>query len=219
MSGFLFKKLVVAFAISILSCSGWAQSADAEEDYKKGQESWQQGDLVGAMPSLKKAADAGHAGAQALYGYLLDQADNDVEAADYYKRAADQGNSDGAFGLAGLYTSGDGGLAEDYVLAREWLGKAANAGHAQAIISLSHYYAVGRGVAESEKAPELALKWIQKAADLDDIPSLARLERAHREGNLGFPVDLVKANAIQQRIYKIQGIDPNAVKKKRRSRL
>lgn len=215
----LLEKLVIAFAISILSCSGWAQSADAEADYKNGQESWQQGDLVTAMPLLKKAADAGHGAAQALYGYLLDQADNDVEAADYYKRAADQGNSDGAFGLAGLYTSGDGGLAKDQAVAIEWLGKAANAGHVQATISLSHHYAIGRGVEEAEKTPDLALKWIQKAADLDDIPSLTRLERAHREGNLGFPVDLVKANDIQQRIYKIQGIDPNAVKKKRRSRL
>lgn len=213
------KKLVLAIAISMVSLSGWAQSTEAAEDYKKGQEGWQQGDLVTAMPHLKKAADAGHAEAQALYGYLLDEADNDVEAADYYKRAADQGNSDGAFGLAGLYTSGDGGLTKDYALALEWLNKAANAGHVQATISLSQYYAIGRGVAESEKTPEVALKWIQKAADHDDIPSLARLERAYREGNLGLSIDLAKADVIKNKIFKLQGIDPNKVKTKRRSRL
>lgn len=215
----LLNKLVLALAISVVSCSGWAQSSEAEDNYKNGQEGWQKGDLVTAMPLLKKAADAGHAAAQALYGYLLDEADNDVEAADYYKRSADQGNSDGMFGLAGLYTSGDGGLTKNYPLAVELLGTAAAAGHVQATISLSHYYALGLGVGESEKTPAVALKWIQKAADLDDIPSLARLERAYREGNLGLPVDLAKADAIQKKIYKIQGIDPNTVKKKRRSRL
>lgn len=213
------NKLVFAVAISMVSFSGWAQSTDAAEDYKKGHDGWQQGDLVTAIPHLKKAADAGHAEAQALYGYLLDEADNDVEAADYYKRAADQGNSDGAFGLAGLHTSGDGGLAKDYALALEWLTKAANAGHVQATISLSHHYAIGRGVAESENTPEVALKWIQKAADHDDMPSLARLERAYREGNLGLSIDLAKADAIKNKIFKLQGIDPNKVKTKRRSRL
>lgn len=220
MQNSLLRKVFFAVSIAIVTVSGvLAQTVDAVQDYKEGHEKWISGDLIGALPLLKKSADAGHAPAQALYGYLLDEADNDVEAVDYYRRAADQGNPDGALGLAGLYLSGDGGLDKDQLAARELLEKAASTGHVPAIISLSHYYVIGAGVSESEKTPELALKWIQKAADNNDIPSLKRLETANREGGLGLPVDLEKADVIQKKIYKIQGIDPNAVKKKRRGRL
>lgn len=214
------RKSFLAIVITIVTVTGvFAQTADAEQEYKEGHEKWASGDLIGALPLLRKAADAGHAPAQALYGYLLDEADNDVDAADYYRRAADQGNPDGALGLAGLYFAGDGGLDKNQQAARELLEKAASTGHAQATINLSHYYAIGLGVGESEKVPAEALKWIQKAADLNDLPSLKRLERAYREGNLGLSIDPKKADAIQKKIYQVQGIDPNAVKKKRRGHL
>lgn len=211
------KGLAIALSAFFLSysASGWANEAD--EDYKKGHESWKNGDIVGAVSLLKKAAEANHPAAQALYGYLLDAADNDEEAATFYRRASDQGNPDGKFGLAGLYTSGHGGLAKDFPAALKLLSEAASLGHKQATLSLAHHYS-GSDLSAADRDSGEALKWVQKGAELDDMPSLTRLEKAYRDGELGLAVDVNKANDIQMRINKILGIDPNA-KKKRRSRL
>ncbi len=50
----------------------WAQAA-GEDDYRAGRQAYQAGDVVGAMRSLRTAADAGHAKAQGLLAVILDR--------------------------------------------------------------------------------------------------------------------------------------------------
>lgn len=47
--------------------------AGPNEDYKEGSSRYAAGDLIAAMPALRKAADAGHAQAQALIADILTQ--------------------------------------------------------------------------------------------------------------------------------------------------
>lgn len=208
------------FGLSVTFQSGLqAQPLDIEQSFKNGEAEWNRGDPVSAMPLLKTAADAGHPGAQALFGYLMDQADNDSEAAEYYRRAADQGNADGAFGLAGLYISGDGGVGQDYAKALQLLKVGATAGHSQSIITLSQAYANGGiGLGEQDKSSAEALVWTRRAADQDHLPSLVRLESAYRTGGYGLSINVEMAKELQAKIFKIQGIDPNAAVKKKRVR-
>ena len=93
----IFKQIAltsVLIAFSSIAC------ADATTDYQQGLDAYRAGDVVGAMTPLKQAADAGHAAAQALYGTILDSAEFDNDAANYLRKAAEQNNADGQYGLA-----------------------------------------------------------------------------------------------------------------------
>ena len=80
--------------------------------------------LRAAMLGLRKAADAGHAKAQARLAEILDASDYNEEAFAYYRKSADQGDVDGVFGLASMYAVGEGTKkdpAEAYKTAAEAL--------------------------------------------------------------------------------------------------
>lgn len=216
-SRFSRSSIVAGLFSVLLLCAGSSNASDPEADYATGAESWKNGDVVGAFPPLKKAAEAGHPAGQALYGYLLDVSGYDVEAADFYRRASEQGNPDGKFGLAGLYTSGHGGLTKDREKALSLLREASGTGHLPSTMSLVRHYTAS-DLSEEEKYSAEAFKWVQKGADLNDILALTRLEEAYRLGRFGLTLDLAKADEVQRKISKLQGIDPDA-KKKRRSRL
>lgn len=209
--------------LSCLTLVAGTVSADpgVEETYKKGRAAFDAGDIVGAMPLLKQAADAGHAQAAAAYAYLLDESDYDEDAAKYYRLAAEKGNGDGYFGLATLHLNGQGGLAQDYGKVVELLEKAAQAGHRQAIISLATaYIGGGLGLKEPALSSPVALDWIRKAADLQDLGALEALRDAHRSGRYGLPPDPAKAAEVDSRIAKLKGIEnKDDGKKKRRARL
>ena len=72
------------FVIACLAATGaWAAPQD---DYQQGRRAYLSGDVVTAMAPLKRAADAGHPGAQSLYGFLLGEAGYNQEALQYFKR-------------------------------------------------------------------------------------------------------------------------------------
>lgn len=200
--------------LMLLSSVAFAEPDDPEATFKKGYSAWSSGDIVGSMPLLKSAADAGHAGAQALYGSLLDEADNDAEAAEYYRKAAEQNNGDGAFGLAGLYLTGDAGT-RDPAKALALYEKAANLGNEQAAIVLAvGYQNDDFGLGQSAKDSPQAWKWIMKAAELAHLDSMIRMEDAYRKGSPHVPQNIAAADALQTKILKQQGLDK--LKKRRR---
>ena len=100
-------KRALGLALSSLFLMGHAL-AGPQEDYSAGRKAYLAGDVVGAMPALRRAADDGYAPAQSLYGYILDKAEYDEEAAQYFRRAAYQCDADGQYGLAMLYATGEG---------------------------------------------------------------------------------------------------------------
>ena len=193
-----------------------ATATDIVDANKSGQADWDRGDPITAMPKLKIAADGGNAEAQALLGYILDEADNDVEAADYYRKAAEQGNADGLYGLAMFHHSGDGDVKKDMPTARALFFKAAEAGHQQALSAVvSSYINGGLGLTDEERASSEALKWIQKGAAAGTIAAMERIVKAHRKGEFGLPVNPEEADRLQAKIYEIQGIDPSKRKRRR----
>ena len=87
---------------------------------------------------------------------------NTVEAAAWFRKAADQGYEDAEFGLGVMYALG-GGVPKDSAEAVGWFRKAAAKGHRDAAQMLGTYYALGEGV---RKDGIEAYAWLDLAARL-----------------------------------------------------
>ncbi len=85
---------------------------------------------------------------------------NDVEAAYWFRRAAEQGDADAQFILGALYAEGQV-LPQMNGLAVHWYCKAAEQGHVRAQYNLGLMYGDGRGVPQDYVQ---AHKWINLAA-------------------------------------------------------
>jgi TPR repeat protein len=205
--------LAIIFSASV---SAAPSSAEIEEAYKKGQADWDKGDPISAMPKLKIAADGGHAVGQALLAYVLDQADNDIEAAEYYRKAAAQENHDGMFGLATFHLSGDGGVTKDVAAAKELFVRAGKGGHVQSInVMVMSYINGGLDLSDDERSGPGALFWYGKGVEAGLTPAYEKLIDANRNGKLGLALNKEEADRLQAKLYEILGIDPTTVKKKR----
>lgn len=136
---FLARLLLVAlmssFSYSVIA-------ADHKASYQKAKRLIGNGDLVTGMKLLREAAEAGHAPAQADLGEILDRAEEDKEAVVWYRKAAEQGNAAGQFGLGMAYASGEG-IARDVKHAEEWVRKAAEQDYANALDVMVQAYKKG----------------------------------------------------------------------------
>ena len=181
--------------------------ADPAEDYKAGVAAYRAGDVVGAMTPLKRAADAGHAPSQAMYGTILDSSELDDEAVVYLRKAADQNDPEGLYALAKMHLTGEG-VARDDAQAASLLRAAAAQGHERAVISLALAYLSGdaRLVAGDPANPE-ARQYLVKAAELGDVSVMAALVKAYREGGFGIQPDAARADEWATRLAEIRGPD------------
>lgn len=187
--------------------------AAAEDDYREGFKFYQTGDVTTAMARLKKAADVGHAPAQVLLADILDQAEFNEEAVSYYRKAAEQGNADGEFGLGNMIASGEG-VKRDAAEARKWITSAADKNHPRAIAALAQaYISGGLGIEEKQRGGEDARRWIVRAADSSYLPALDYLARSYRTGMLGLSVDLKQAEALEAKARTIRGVTTRKGKK------
>lgn len=204
---------VVFCVLASASVTALASPA-SDEDYQKGLKAYQSDDVMGAMPLLKRSADAGHAGAQAVLAYILDKAELDEEAIAYYRKAAEQGNPDGQFGLGSMYSAGEG-VKRDLGEARRWTTKAAEQGHTQAINVLAQAYLSGDlGVTEEERKGAQALSWIRRAADNNYIPALEALSGAYRTGGYGLAPDAQQADKLAATVRQLKGLGKDGRGKK-----
>lgn len=187
--------------VALLLCAA-AAWAGPEEDFQAGRRAYLAGDVVAAMPALKRAADAGHAAAQSLYGYILDKAEYNAEAAQYFRRAAEQGDADGQFGLGALYAAGEG-VPRDPAAARAWLERAGRQGHAQAVVVLAQAFLGEELGVRRDPSDAEAFAWVRKAADLGSIPALEYLAKGYRSGAFGAP-DPAQAERIEARLRELR---------------
>ena len=97
-----------------------------------------------------------------MYDYGRGVPQDDVEAAKWYRKAAEQGNDLAQNSLGGMYYFGKG-VPQDYVEAAKWLQKADDQGHAFAQKKLVVMYAKGRGVPQDDV--EAAEQRIAEAQD------------------------------------------------------
>jgi TPR repeat protein len=187
-------------------CFALTAFAAADDDYREGLKYYRGGDVTTAMARLRKASDAGHAPAQVLLADILDQAEMNEEAVNYYRKAAEQGNADGEFGLGNMYAGGEG-VKRDPAEARKWILRAADKNHARAITTLAQaYIGGGLGLDARERDGEQARRWVTRAADNNDVPALEHLAKAYRTGSMGLSVDVKQAEALEMRANKIRGI-------------
>lgn len=204
--------LVLAFLVSAPVFAG------APEDFAEAAKSYAAGDVVGSMPLLRRAANAGHAPAQVLLAEILDRSEFDEEAVAYYRKAAEQGSADGQFGLGSMYSIGEG-VKKDLDVARRWITQAAEQGHKQAIGVMAQAYISGQlGVSEKERQSEEALRWIRKGADLGFLAAIDVLVQAYRNGTLGLEADAAEAGRWQAKANELRGIRSTSGKGKGRNK-
>jgi Sel1 repeat-containing protein len=135
-----------------------------------------------------------------------------MQAVDWYRKSAEQGNALGQERLAFMYERGRG-LPQDETLAVEWYRKAATQGNAGAQVNLGSMYEHGRGsLVQDEKQ---AAEWYRKAADQGDAKAKTLLgaieERKRSRVDLSRTVaELVKKNEQAQRIAST--VDPERAK-------
>lgn len=195
-----------------------AALAAGDEDYAAALKNFQDGDVVGAMPGLRRAAATGHTKAQVLLAEILDRSEFDEEAVALYREAAGKGDADGMFGYATMLAAGEGLKQKDPVQARGWFEKAAELGHRQAIGVMAQAHLRGElGVTAGEQQSPAALRWIEMAAKLDYLPAVDALAQAYRSGgSLGLEANPRLAGQYQAQSDRLRGIDPARAKKKGR---
>ena len=107
-----------------------------------------------------------------------------AEAAHWYRRAADQGNSEAQNNVGWLYENGRG-VAQDYGEAMRWFLLAAEQANAPAQANIGWLYENGRGVAQDYGE---AMRWYRAAADSGGAVGQVNLGRLYANGR-GVPQD------------------------------
>jgi SH3-like domain-containing protein len=110
---------------------------------------YERGDYVAASELLTPQADAGSALAQFCLGYMnymgVGVAQNQTQAALWYKKAADQGFADAQYNLGYLYLTGEG-VERNVDAAVSLLNTAAKSGHPLAAYELGVLHEFGDGI-------------------------------------------------------------------------
>lgn len=134
-------KYLAAVAMCWGLSAGWAL-AGPEQDTELAEKEFARGDLVVSMGLWRKAAQEGYAPAQVRLADILDKAEEDVEAVDWYRKAAVQGNAAGEYGLGQMYLKGEG-VKKDAEQARVNVLRAAEKNHLPAVLLMMEAYRTG----------------------------------------------------------------------------
>ena len=116
--------------------------AGPEQDTELAEKEFARGDLVASLALWTKAAQQGYAPAQTRLGDILDKAEEDADAVEWYRKAAAQGNAAGEYGLGQMYAKGEG-VGKDLVQARFFNLRAAEKGHLFAVELMMEAYRTG----------------------------------------------------------------------------
>lgn len=114
-----------------------------------------------SLDILQQRARQGDAAAQNQLGIHYADMKNYDYASVWFRRAAQQGDVYGQYGLATLYKNGLG-LPQDYTKAAQWYYKAALQGDAKAQYHLGTLYYAGAGVSRNVNQ---AINWLLKSAE------------------------------------------------------
>ncbi len=174
------------------SASG-KDTKDAPAEIQRGISLYIAGKYSEALPILLKGAPSDISGSSSnylgdMYFYGQGVAADFVESAKWYRKAADQGNSNGQNNLGYLYNNGLG-VQKDYVEAAKWYRKAADQGQINALFNIGYMYRNGLGVAQDDSE---AIKWYHKAAEKQNSAAQNSLGFAYQFG-YGVQKDYVEA--------------------------
>lgn len=188
---FLFYSLMSATGTTIVSAA-----ETAEELYALAQQSLDEEDAMTAMSYLRQAAEQGHAPSQARLAWLLDGAELNEEAVSLYRLAADNGNAEGQYGLATMYSKGEG-VERDSDKFLELVRLSAGQSYGPAMSAMSNIYE--QGLHGQPQDATKAMQWVQRGVELHQVWALARMEKAYRFGELGLSVDPDQAEQYAQK--------------------
>lgn len=161
-------------------------------DFQTGYQAYRHGDYAIALKEFRPLAKRGHLSAQFFLALMYAEgqgvAQDEKEAARWYRLAAQQGLAAAQFSLGVLYKHGRG-VPQDYQEALRWITLAAEQGDADAQVSLGTMYHAGDGVPQDDQK---AARWYLKAAEQGDAVGQAKLGLLYEQG-LGVPRDSVQA--------------------------
>ena len=146
-----------------------AEAGDRVAQYQLGLDD---GYLDKNLAMLRRAAQGGFASAQVSLGLLLEENEQWVEAARWFKRSAEQGDPSGWHHLALLLYSGRG-VPQDRVRAFQLMLQAARSGDMPSQYNVGVMYQRGNGTARDVVK---ARQWLQRAADKGHDKARERLK-------------------------------------------
>jgi uncharacterized protein len=127
--------LPIALAVVLGVSVPVAMAGSAEEDFRGGLAAFNRGDFAAAMRLWRPLADSNDPRSQAGVGFLyhrgLGVPTDDVRAAFWLRKAAEQGQAEGQFMLGSLYFFGLG-VPQSYPAAYAWCELAQDNGQAEA---------------------------------------------------------------------------------------
>ena len=154
----------------------------AEEMLEMGEDYYGKENYVEAVKWYRKAAEQGHALAQATLGVCYLEGTgitpNFTEAAKWFLKAAEQGQVEGQYAMGFCFYEGLG-VTQSYTEAVKWLRRAAEQGLADAQCVLGECYYDGTGVTQSYTE---AVKWFRKAAELGYADAQNRMGLCYHSG-------------------------------------
>ena len=183
--------LVVLALAAFLGAGGWWYEHQRQTNTKKAISLFEAGNWDVAFQVAQKS-DKSDPVLQFYFGAMYDLGrgveTNEIEAVKWYRKSAEQGNSDAQWMLGEMYLTG-GEAGKNVMEAVRWLRKAAEQGNAKAQLRLGVCY--GEGVGVSEDAAEAA-RWYHKAATQGDVKAQAMLGLCYQDG-VGVMQDVTEA--------------------------
>lgn len=156
--------IVLVLMLVCLVVPAWA-------DFQTGMDANNRGDYATALREWRPLAEQGEALAQYNLGVLYRKGrgvpQDDVQARQWYAKAAAQGQAKAQFNLGTLYFNGEG-VPKDYQQALRWFSLAADQGEALAQTKIAIMHDDGLGVPHDIIQ---AYKWYSLAATSGDKPA------------------------------------------------
>src|SRR5262249_16909355 len=114
-------------------------------------------------------------------------AKDNTQALEWWRKAAELGNSAGEYNVGWAYASATG-VVQDHAEACRWFLKAAEKGHPDALPGLASAYQSGQGVARDEAS---AIYYLRRLAETGDASAQAAMGNHYVAGNPSenLPVD------------------------------
>jgi TPR repeat protein len=166
-------------SVALMGSYAWAELTE-KQAYALGGKA-DSGDKV-ALETLMTEAQKSNQYAQFSLGVLYDighgVSQDYGQAAQWYRKAAEQGVAGAQFNLGVLYDNGRGVL-QDYGQAAQWYRKAAEQGFARAQHNLGVHYRDSQGVPQDYSQ---AVQWFRKAAEQGDASAQDNLGFLYRDG-------------------------------------
>lgn len=145
----------------------FAQDADGSITYQDAVKAYENGEYANALLLGKTAGAGGEAEAQVLVGYILMRSESGIgdktEAAKWFLKAANQGNTDAMVSLGQLGVNAEGGLAHSDAI--KWLELAARKERTDAMRAMADIYLLGKGLPPDQTKGK---DWLIKAANYGD---------------------------------------------------